>query len=717
MPRIPRGPRRRLLVPWLALAFVIGGLFLAPGPSGVSLAQTVDCAALAAGGGSGDGTTGTDAGSAPDSDPVYDYVFVIDISRSMSGSGSNNRNIFPEVKEAIIDYLREIPLGANLRIIPFSGGVNPDRILEITLETEDDRQAAIDHVDDLVANGQGTWIYNAVDIALKYLEAMQGDDDQAHIQSLLLYTDGQGNGPNDRPVTTLVERLNVARSDQQYLYVKYVALGTDVPGEEELTEGGVDVVKVPEGAALSTVREVGLAPNTIDAGAVLAGQSATAARQLCTIARVGDASGEELQLSVDSGSLPDGVEIDLEPGSMKVGTDPADIQLTIKANSDVTPGTYRAQLNVRSSNADDLVPVPGAVTVNFEVQPGPTPTPEPTPTPTATPTPGVTIGSSFPLNLGKQRVNLESDDTGPVTLSGEMKGDFAGGANLSVQLSALDAANPLPLQIPTDVYLRSGDVDNLAEVQLEDGSNTVEVVARVDQAQIRALGKGTYQFHGQLLANSGQAAFVPEGAVQQTDGTVLLPFVFTVEVYEPFDPIPWLIAGGAGLAGLFVLGMILSSFPRLPAGSALLAPDGHLEPLRDAQRTRLMGRLFGGSLSIGGDGNDVNLGLAGLAGVAKGTWFWRKRTIFEPARDDIRMSGETLEEGRPRRLDISDQLQIDRQTYTYVERRQASRDGRDDDDDDAGYSAPADYDEPPPKRGRFSRRSKSYDDDRDYDDY
>lgn len=714
MPRSSRKPRWRLLAPWPALALLIAGLFLTPGPSGVTLAQSIDCATLATTGG-GDGTTGTQTAATPGS--VYDYVFVIDISRSMSGAGSGNQNIFPEVQQAIVDYLRQIPDGANIRIIPFSGQINENNLFETTIETDEDRQAAIDHVENLVANGQGTWIYNAVDEALRALKSMQGDDSQSHIQSLLLYTDGQGNGPNDRPVTTLVDRLNVARSDQQYLYVKYIALGTDVPGEQELEDGGVDVVKVPQGVAPSPVREVGIAPAALDAGAVMAGQSATAARQICTLPRIGDASGEDLQISVDTQSLPKGVEIKLDPGSVKIGTDPADLQLTITTASDVTPGTYRAQLNLKSSNADDLVPVPGSISLNFEIQPGPTPTPTATPTPTPTPTPGVTLSQSFPLNLGRQRVNVESDDTGPVTLSGDVNGDFAGGAALSVKINGLDATNPLPLQIPTDVFLSSGDVDGLAEVQLEAGSTAVEVVARVDQAQVRALGKGTYEFHGQLLANAGQAAFVPEGAVQQPDGSVLLPFVFTVEVYEPFDPIPWIIGAAAGLAGLFVLGMIWSSFPRLPAGSALLMPDGHVEPLRDAQRSRLLGRIFGGGLSIGGNGNDVNLGLDTTAGVARGTWFWRKRTIFEPARDDIRLAGETLEEGRARRLDISDQLRIDRQTYTYVERRQTGRVGRDDDEDDAGYTAPADYDEPPPKRGRFSRRSRNDHDDRDYDDY
>src|SRR5215217_4228913 len=320
MSRSPRLTRRCLFAPWLVFAFLLGGFLFAPGPSGVSIAQTLDCAALASGG-TVDGTAAAQSGTAPGVAPVYDYVFLIDISRSMSGGGGN-QNIFPEVKAAIIDYLRELPIGVNVRIIPFSGGINPDRIFEATLTDEDDRQAAIDHVDDLVANGQGTWIYNAVDRALHALKEMQGDDDQAHIQSLLLYTDGQGNGPNDRPVTTLVDRLNVARSDQQYLYVKYIALGTDVPGESELEDGGVDVVKVPRGVAPSPVREVGIAPATIDAGAVRAGQSATASRQLCTLPRIGDATGEELEVSVDGQSLPGGVELDLDPGSLKIGTDP-----------------------------------------------------------------------------------------------------------------------------------------------------------------------------------------------------------------------------------------------------------------------------------------------------------------------------------------------------------------------------------------------------------
>jgi hypothetical protein len=713
MPRTFRVAHRRRLVPWFAIAVMVAGFFLGSGPSIVTVAQTVDCANLAAGG-SGDGTAGTQTASSPGVNPVYDYALLIDISRSMSGGGGN-QNIFPEVKSAIVDYLRSIPAGANIRIIPFSGQIDEGNILSVTLNTDEDRQKAVDYVDGLVANGQGTWIYDAVGTALDALKQMQGSDDNAHIQSLLLYTDGQGNGPNDRPVSTLVDRLKVARSDQQYLYVKYIALGTDVPGEDELENGGVDVVKVPQGVAPSPVREVGIAPSTLDLGAVMAGQSAGAARQLCTTARVGDASGEKLDVSADTQSLPAGVQIKVDPGSITVGAAASDVQLTIEAAADVAPGTYRAQLSVKS-NADDVVLVPGSVSLTFEVQPGVPPTPTPTPTPTATPTPGVSLGQRFPLDLGKQKVNLESDEGGTVSLSGQLNGDFAGGAALTVKLDTLDASNPIPLQIPTDVFLRSGEVDDLVDVQLEEGSGSVQVVANVDRAKARALGEGTYVFHGQLLANAGQAAFVPEGAVQQPDGSVLLPFTFTVDVYEPFDPVPWLIGAAIGLAGLFFLGLVWSSFPRLPAGSALLMPDGHVEPLRDAQRSRLLGRLFGGGLSIGGNGNDVNLGLDGTAGVARGTWFWRKRTLFEPRRDDIRIEGETLEEGKNRRLETSEQIHIGRQTYTYVERRQTGRTGRGD-DDDGGYAGTAEtsYDDyAPPRRGRFSRRSRGYDEDDDY---
>jgi von Willebrand factor type A domain len=700
--------RRHWLAPWLVLAFLVAGFALGPVASGVTAAQTLDCASLAAEGAGGTAETGAQSPSAAS---VYDYALVIDISRSMSGGGGS-QNIFPEVKAAIIDYLNAIPAGANIRIIPFSGQIDSDKILSLTLNSDSDRQQAVDYVKGLVANGQGTWIYNAVDTALDALKQMRGDDTRPHVQSLLLYTDGRGNGPNDRPVSTLINRLNVARADQQYLYVKYVALGTDVPGEDQLKQGGIDVVKVPEGVAPAPVREVGVAPSALDLGAVTAGQSASVTRQLCTLPRVGDATGQDLHLAVNDQGLPDGVKITVDSGTIKVGAAPSDVRLTIDAGAGVAPGAYRAQLNLTAPGTDNVVPIPGAVGLTFEVGPASTPTPTATPPPTATPTPGVTLGQSLPLDLGKQKVNLESDDTDPVVFTGPLDGDFAGGAALALRIGAMDASNPLTLQPPTDVFFRSGEVDGLTEVQLQNGSGSVDLVAKVDRAQARALGKGTYVFHGQLVADADQAAFVPEGAVQQPDGTVILPFVFRVEVYEPFDPIPWIIGAVLGLAGFLVLGLIWSTFPRLPTGSALLTPDGHVEGLREAQAGRLLGRLFGGRISIGGNGSAVNLGLAGTAGVVRGRWLWPKRTLFEPQRDDIRVDGEPLEEGRSRQLETSERLEIDRQTYTYVERRQTGRATRDDDED----YAPATDDEldDRPRRRRFARRSRSYDEDEDY---
>ena len=327
--------------------------------------------------------------------------------------------------------------------------------------------------------------------------------------------------------------------------------------------------------APAPVREVGVAPAALDVGAVTAGQSTAATGQICTTPRVGDASGQELKVSVDGQSLPDGVEITVDPGTITVGASAIELRLSLKAAADVTPGTYRAQLNLASSNADDVVPIPGSVSLNFVVDPPIPPTPTPSPTPTPTPTPGVTLGQQLPLDLGTKKINLEDDAADPVIFAGPLDGEFAGGAALAVRLDTLDSSNPVSLQIPADVFLRSGDVDGLTEIQLEEGSGSVELVARVDQARARALGKGTYEFTGQLVASAGVATFVPEGAVQQPDGSVILPFVFRVEVYEPFDPIPWIIGAVAGLAGLFVLGLLWSTFPRLPAGAALITPDGH----------------------------------------------------------------------------------------------------------------------------------------------
>ena len=198
--------------------------------------------------------------SAPGQDPLYDYVLLIDISGSMIGI-TGTPVIFNEVKDSAKEFVHSLARGSNVVIIPFGNPVNPDAIRQFTLDGSGGRLAARNYIDSLEANNDVTQITASVKVALDELRKLNEADDRPHVQTILLYTDGIGNGPEDTDATgessveALLDALEASRTDQEFLFVKYISLGVPVPRINELEDGGVEVIEEEEGV-VRPIREL-----------------------------------------------------------------------------------------------------------------------------------------------------------------------------------------------------------------------------------------------------------------------------------------------------------------------------------------------------------------------------------------------------------------------------------------------------------------------------
>ncbi|MCX7972971.1 MAG: VWA domain-containing protein [Candidatus Aminicenantes bacterium] len=180
----------------------------------------------------------------------FDYIFLVDCSGSMVGlpKGSGNPVIFPQVKEAIKDFLRDISVGANVIILPFHKDVQEE--FSRTILSERDIKDLEAYIDNLEAKGQVTWIYYSIRSALRKAEELRKKDKLRHTQMILLYTDGKDNGPQDLNLDGILDFFKMQRGENEFLYLKYITLGVELEPEEELkllrTEG-IQLIKNPKG--------------------------------------------------------------------------------------------------------------------------------------------------------------------------------------------------------------------------------------------------------------------------------------------------------------------------------------------------------------------------------------------------------------------------------------------------------------------------------------
>jgi hypothetical protein len=619
--------------------------------------------------------------------PVYDYVILIDVSGSMN----DDRNldgvpdgtgpvIFGDVQESAKLFLDSLARGSNVAILPFGNPINPDSVRRFSFDDSGGRDNAKAYVDGLVPDQGFTHITSAMTAAMDELSLMASEDVRPHVQTILLYTDGIGNGPGDRDangnpsVDDLLGKIKAYRSDQPFLFVKYIALGVEVPNRERLkTEGDIEVVEEASGQ-VSPVREIRLAIPQDNLGVVPV-DGGTVNHRLCAVS--GDLSSPvPLKLSANTDGLPVDLRLQFSPAGGDLTGDGLPLEWVLSGNSEAySPGTYEVVVTASTEDAEVFL-VPSTFKVTLTVPPPPTPaptptvpptpTPEPTPTPTPvppTPTPAVAMDVTLPFELGSQKVNTKDDPAGNVEWNAELPGQFFNGADASITFEPAFVVDESSIEGMAGEFQVNGSVPQEV-VRLDSGLTTAAVVVSVPASEMQGLRDGEHAISGVLLIrpNPDAAFFLPENA-ELTDEGYRLPVTMTAEVYTPTD---WARIARMGSLGALALGgawLLWSARPGLPANAAIQM-SGQRYP------------LAGGRSSIGGAGDDVPLGLGQTAGAVTGGWF--KRPGFISGHDAVTVNGEELQAGQKVRLSNGDQIESERVTFDFTAEKPDEPDTYDD---------------------------------------
>jgi hypothetical protein len=172
-----------------------------------------------------------------------DYIFLIDESASMVGQGTGSVNIMPKVRVALLEYVRQIPLQSRILVMPFSDGIK--NRFEITLESSQEVERLQEYMMSIDPKGQRTFVYRAIDEALKQARLMKGAD-ELKFQQVLLFTDGRDNDPEGRTMQDQMDLFSQMHRDNKRLFLFYYTLGVDLPEEDRSVLQNTDGVKFNE---------------------------------------------------------------------------------------------------------------------------------------------------------------------------------------------------------------------------------------------------------------------------------------------------------------------------------------------------------------------------------------------------------------------------------------------------------------------------------------
>ena len=230
---------------------------------------------------------------AADGQTKYEYFFVVDTSKSMVGF-EGSKNIFPEVKKTVSEYLGALDVGnTTVYIFPFDKGLSSAKPYVTDIAAQGDKATAQKQINSLKADGTATWIYQSLGAVLDQAKAVRtADPSVQHVQTVFLFTDGRNNGPVS--LSDTIRKFQIARGENPYLFLKYITLGTSADPAWKLVDG-LELQETPEGQAPKLL-SVRVTPPVLDFGSL--SQSKTSKR-VVKIAFDSRLEGKQLSLSVD----------------------------------------------------------------------------------------------------------------------------------------------------------------------------------------------------------------------------------------------------------------------------------------------------------------------------------------------------------------------------------------------------------------------------------
>lgn len=523
---------------------------------------------------------GGNARGAQDEDR-FSYYVLVDVSGSMVGKPHGTHPvIFPQVKNSVAEFIRAVRPGAAVSILPFHERI--DGRLDRVIGTDADRTAIIDYVQALDATGQTTWIYHALREALQDIEQHSDQTSGRTVVTLLLYTDGLNEGPDDLDLAALLRKFAMVRGEDNNLFLKYITLGVSLPDADLRMlrrTPGVELVENPKGV-VGPVLPVEIVPTTLDFGSLAGGRTVTRSLRLTFPAA---AAGQELRFRAESPDLDAlGGVLVVEPASVILqGTE---LSLSAHLLNQESLGRHRCEAAIRIDGGQQLLVRPNAILARFGTAELPTVRVDAVGEPAA--------GTTWELTLGEAARGAVPHQILRFSLVGGV-GDESVPVTLTLQPRGRAAVLSLGMRLPGQPWR--------PRLQFAVGAESPEVeIGVVDVARQEEAG----QFSWTVDLHAEAAAIKGAGLAPAANDSTTMSAVYHLKVERPFEfpvwtPIALMVAGV--LAGLALLWWVLCRVvtPGFIGGARLEVDDG----TRLALRRRCLKRWH----TLGGFGADLVL--------------------------------------------------------------------------------------------------------------
>jgi len=299
-----------------------------------------------------------------------DTVFIVDVSSSM-------REIFDDVKKAMVDYIAQAKPGDNVVLVTFGESATLESRRRI--DSDEDLEAFEGVLRGLDPTEYFTNIAGAVEKGMEELRLLK-DRFPDHARVIVLMSDGKNNPPDDAPPLTFEEILrrypNLTKAGDTDFF--YLSLGEDP--DQQVVEfmdevsgasfdlGGEAVDPSAEGQKLD-LAQVFVEPVSIDLG-TLTGPEATVAVSLAFFPARGDLSGKVIEVSMSARfkanpSLKTAVEV--KPRALNCSNKPWTKNLTFTVDS-LEDGTIVGSLELKPPQGQVLFIEPAEIPVTMTIR-------------------------------------------------------------------------------------------------------------------------------------------------------------------------------------------------------------------------------------------------------------------------------------------------------------------------------------------------------------
>lgn len=455
------------------------------------------------------GTPNATAQGSPQGPAEIGYVFVIDVSGSMSGE-AGHVNIFPQVIATITQFVRTLPSGTTVFVLPFQGHVVDWR--EFNIRRSQDIDAVDSYLAGLTAQGRKTAVYSAIARALEQVERFRHQAGGDRPVMFFVYTDGDDNASLDWTFPSILKHFSLKRGSNDWLF--YTELGMPFNAERD------SLVK-ELGRGWGEYRVGGVHPiiqiepmiRVLDFGNLKAHANPTRAQVFAV--RGANAVPSDLRLGIEAefeSVSAQGSLARLSPPTFALA-DSVALTLSLVNAEGLQDGTYRGRLRLHSS--DPLVFIaPSEIEATFTFEPERTVAISPA------------RGTEFPLDFGsvrRPRRGAVEERRGILLTFSETA--VRAGQDLRYRLTEA-SANPASLLADTSLVIEEFPGEQGAVTPV---TSSISIVIRVTSRAKSGRYRGAVLFGGGGITVSGPAL------EPQADGGMALPWSVTVR--NP--PKPW----------------------------------------------------------------------------------------------------------------------------------------------------------------------------------